>query len=200
MSVKLVKIIDFKEQNEAVTLGEGIWVVGRGEDAAVTLNDKRCSRKQAILHLKIVKQQIEFTITPTGTNPCYVYKNKTKKPIKLTKDEKYKLLDKDVICFLVLEHQYLCKFENPRNNEEKKVKKKSEKMEISDEDENIKEDEEENEKSDGDEELLDLEGSEEEEEEKKEIKLPPCKYGAKCYQKNSQHLKSVIYIFLKFIV
>ena len=153
MSVKLVKIIDFKEQNEAVTLGEGTCVVGRGKDAAVTLNDKRCSSKQAILHLKIVKQQIEFTITPTGTNPCYVYKNKTKKPIKLTKDEKYKLFDNDVICFVVLEHKYLCKFENPKNNEEKKVKKKSEK-EISDEDENIKEDEEENEKSDGDEELL----------------------------------------------
>jgi len=123
------------------------YVVGRDKSADILIDDKRCSRKQAILCC----DDSGLSVTPLGTNPCFVC-SRNEDPISLAKKEATKLQHNDKICFLALEFPFLVRY--PRNS------------------------------NDDDESMEDEIISEEEEDER-----PHCKYGAKCYRANPDHVR-----------
>ena len=122
MSARLVPARDHshaKGRGEPVALKEGENLVGRDrKSAAVWIDDKRCSRKQAVLTwTKEGAGSLEITVS--GTNPCFLCGKEGGKPTPLTKKEgSTALRHGDTICLLALEFPFVVELTGSEDDED----------------------------------------------------------------------------------
>ena len=163
MSARLVPARDHshaKGRGEPVALKEGENLVGRDrKSAAVWIDDKRCSRKQAVLTwTKEGAGSLEITVS--GTNPCFLCGKEGGKPTPLTKKEgSTALRHGDTICLLALEFPFVVELTGSEDDEDELI------IELSSEEE-------------GEDAMQDNEDGD---------TRPPCEYGTSCYRKNEDH-------------
>lgn len=169
MSVRLCGL-DSVSSNESNGKEYGLqlakkYYVGRDQKVDIVIQDKRCSRKQALLSW----ENECLTVTPLGTNPVFLIRNE-EDPKNLTKNKPAKLENKDKVCFLALEHPFLILYPNEESNDKS------------------------NESDDDDDVSLEIDLDDDnsimsEEEEEEEDNRPKCNYGAECYRSNPDHVR-----------
>ena len=152
---------DSLDEEKAIKITKSENSVGRDKNSDILIDDKRCSRKQAIISLS--DYETTLTVTPVGTNPCFLCKPGKDKPIGLTKGKKSPIQDGETIRFLAMEFPFLVRYGKEEEKEEKVEEEEGDNM---------------------DEDII----SEEEEDDR-----PPCNHGAKCYRKNPDHNKRVCF-------
>lgn len=149
----------------SVALGDGSNVVGRDKArSTVWIDDKRCSRKHAILDWD-PSGSGSLHITVMGTNPCFRCAPDGSAPKPLTKsDGTTPLCDGDVICFLALEFPYFVRVTSGETEDGDAVL-----CDLSSSEE----------------------GSDAMDVDSEAASRPPCHFGAKCYRQNADHNQQV---------